>query len=171
MERYCARKLPVQCLAMVNRQLFLNNLYNVVSIKLGQHCIGTLHTQGCLNKSEATSHKNIICAMLDQSAQIYFHRQIGCFKYVWWPAFLPGHNITEQSLLFLFNAGSGVHLRLAGQQWTGTDIDLDGMFILFKGQIYSKQGIPISFCLGHGLTLVLFPHVWMKPKFLLLTLT
>ena len=144
-EQYCARKLPVQCLAMVNRQLFLNNLYNVVSIKLGQHCIGTLHTQGCLNKSEATSHKNIICAMLDQSAQIYFHRQIGCFKYVWWPAFLPGHNITEQSLLFLFNAGSGVHLRLAGQQWTGTDIDWTACLYYSKVRSTQNKGFPFLF--------------------------
>ena len=38
--------------------------------------------------------------------------------------FLTGYNITEQSWLFLFNVGSGVYL-LAGQQWTGADIDWD----------------------------------------------
>ena len=36
---------------------------------------------------------------------------------------LTGYNITEQSWLFLFNGGSGIHLRLARQQWTGADID------------------------------------------------
>ena len=36
---------------------------------------------------------------------------------------LTGYYITEQSWLFLFNVGSGVHLRLAGQQWTGADFD------------------------------------------------
>ena len=37
--------------------------------------------------------------------------------------FLTGYNTTEQSWLFLFNVGSGIHLRLAGQQWTGADFD------------------------------------------------
>ena len=36
---------------------------------------------------------------------------------------LTGYYITEQSQVFLFNAGSEVYLRIAGQQWTGTDID------------------------------------------------
>ena len=36
---------------------------------------------------------------------------------------LTGYYITEQSWLFLFNVGSGAHLRLAGQQWTGADLD------------------------------------------------
>ena len=35
--------------------------------------------------------------------------------------FLTGYYVTEQSWLFLFNGGSGVHLRLAGQQWSGAD--------------------------------------------------
>ena len=36
---------------------------------------------------------------------------------------LTGYNITEQSWLALFNAGSEVHLKLAWQQWIGVDID------------------------------------------------
>ena len=36
---------------------------------------------------------------------------------------LTGYSITEQSWLFLFNVGSGVHLQLVGQQWTGADFD------------------------------------------------
>ena len=36
---------------------------------------------------------------------------------------LTGYYITEQSWLFLFNVGSGIHLRLAGQQWTRVDFD------------------------------------------------
>ena len=37
--------------------------------------------------------------------------------------FLTWNNITERSWLFLFNVGLKVHLRLAGQKWTGADID------------------------------------------------
>ena len=36
---------------------------------------------------------------------------------------LTRYYITEQSWLFLFNVGSGVHSRLAGQQWAGADFD------------------------------------------------
>ena len=61
--------------------------------------------------------------MLAQGAHIYFRRKNGCFKYAWWPVFLNGYSITEQSWLFLFNVGSGVHLRLAVQQGTGTEIN------------------------------------------------
>ena len=45
-----------------------NNLYNVVSIKPGQHCIGILHTQCCPNTPETTSHKKITEAV----AQSFF---------------------------------------------------------------------------------------------------
>ena len=45
-----------------------------------------------------------------------------------------------------------------------------GISIPFKSQIYSKQESHISLLFGTW-TLVLFPHVWKKPKFLLLTLT
>ena len=44
------------------------------------------------------------------------------------------------------------------------------IFIPFKRHIYLKQGSQFLFCLGHGL-LVLFFNVWVKLKFLLLTLT
>ena len=44
--------------------------------------------------------------------------------------FFNGDNITEKSWLFLFNVGLGVHLRLAGQQWTGADIDWNIMAML-----------------------------------------
>ena len=37
--------------------------------------------------------------------------------------FLNGYNTTERSWLFLFNVGSGIHLRPVGQQWTGADFD------------------------------------------------
>ena len=39
--------------------------------------------------------------------------------------FLTGFNITEQPWLFLFSVGSVAHLWLAGQQWTGANIDLN----------------------------------------------
>ena len=37
--------------------------------------------------------------------------------------FLTGFNITKQPWLFLLNVGSGIHLRVVGQQWTGAYID------------------------------------------------
>ena len=53
-----------------------NNLYNVVSTMLGQHCIRILSNHCCPNTSERTLHKKISCAMLAQSAQTRFHRKI-----------------------------------------------------------------------------------------------
>ena len=44
--------------------------------------------------------------------------------------FLTGYNISEKSWLVLFNVGLGVHLRLAGQQWTRADIDWNIMTML-----------------------------------------
>ena len=66
--------------------------------------------QFCLDLSGPTLHMEITCAMLALFTQL-----VVCF--------LTGYIITEQSWLFLFNADSGVHLHLAGQQWTGGDID------------------------------------------------
>ena len=53
-----------------------NNLYNVVSTMLGQHCIRILSNHCCPNMSERTLYKKISCAMLAQSAQTRFHRKI-----------------------------------------------------------------------------------------------
>ena len=53
-----------------------NNLYNVVSTMLGQHCIGILSKHCCPNMSEKTLPKKITYAMLAQSAQTYFRRKI-----------------------------------------------------------------------------------------------
>ena len=47
--------------------------------------------------------------MLTESAKKYFRRKTGLVA-----SFLAGYNITEQSWLFLFNVGMGLHLRLAG---------------------------------------------------------
>ena len=49
-----------------------NNLYNVVSTMLVQHCIGILSIQCCPNMSERTLHKKITSAMLVQSTQTHF---------------------------------------------------------------------------------------------------
>ena len=55
--QHCARKLPVQCWLMVNIQPFLaNNLFDVVSIKLGQHFIGISYTQCCPNNNITRQH-------------------------------------------------------------------------------------------------------------------
>ena len=49
-----------------------------------QHCVGILSSKCCPNTSETNwSRKKYLWAMLAQSAQIYFRRKTGCFKYVW----------------------------------------------------------------------------------------
>ena len=53
-----------------------NNLYNIVSTRLGQHCIGILSSHCCPNTSERTLHKKITCAMFAHSAQTSFRRKI-----------------------------------------------------------------------------------------------
>ena len=49
-----------------------NNLYNVVSTMLGQHCIKMLSSQCCPRTSETTLHQIITFAMLAQSVQTSF---------------------------------------------------------------------------------------------------
>ena len=69
-----------------------------------------------LDLSGPTLHMEITCAMLTLCTQMYFCRKTSFCLVV---CFLTGYIITEQSWLFLFNIDSGVHLHLAGQQWTG----------------------------------------------------
>ena len=96
---------------------------------LEQHCIKILSSQCCSNTSEITLHKEITCAMLDQSVQIYFRRNPAVsnisgslfFNWIQYP--------TKQSWLFLFNVGSGVYLRFAGQQQTVADFDWNINFL------------------------------------------
>ena len=71
----------------------------------------------------------------DNISQEYYIRNVGpertdissqenrLFQICLVACFLTGYNITEQSWPFFFNVGSGVHLSLTGQQWTGADID------------------------------------------------
>ena len=93
------------------------------------------------NTVETTLHKKITGAILVQSAQIYFLRKIGYFKYVSWPV-LTGFDTTKQSCLFLVNFGLGVHLQLVGQQWTGPDIDwnisIKIRIVCSSGKIYAE---------------------------------
>ena len=42
-------------------------------------------------------------------------------------------NITKESWLVLFNVGSGVHLPLARQQWTGADTDWNSVIMTVCG--------------------------------------
>ena len=85
---------------------------------LEQHCMGILFSQFCPNTSETTWHKK---------CWLKAHRDTFTGK----PAvsnmssslLLTGYYITEQSWVFLFNVGSEVYLRIAGQPWTGADID------------------------------------------------
>ena len=155
-----------------------NNLHNVVSTILGQHCIGISYAPCCPNTSETTLHRKTTFVILALSAQTCYCRKIAYAMLSWsawtniaqtnylcnaeqclptvhslvnvfqirlrqlctrkllmqsWhrahsyiftekPA-VSNINITKQSWLFLFNVGSRVHLRLAGQQWAGANID------------------------------------------------
>ena len=53
--------------------------------------------------------------------------------------FLTGCYITEQSWLFLFNVGLGVHLQLARQQWTGDDFDWNNIINASPDKVYSHK--------------------------------
>ena len=88
-----------------------DKLYNVVSTMLEQHCVRILFSQYCPNTSETTLHKK---------CWLKAHRYTFAGK----PAvsnmsdilFLTAYCITEQSWVFLFNVGSEVYFRIAGQQ-------------------------------------------------------
>ena len=106
----CIRKLPVECWAMAKITYTMlcrpcwNNiaqeycLVNVVQICLRQHCTRKLLAQCWLKAHRYTFAEKP--AVSNMSGSLV----------------LTGYYITEQSWLFLFNVGLGVHLRLAGQQ-------------------------------------------------------
>ena len=79
---------------------------------------------------QTTLHRKIIYNFLDLSRPtlykeiahgVNFYEENNLYNVV--ACSLTGYNITEQSWLFLFSVASEVHLRLAGQQWTGVNID------------------------------------------------
>ena len=86
-------------------------LVNVVQIRLRQHCTKKLPVSNVGSKRKDTL----------SDIQIY----------VWKPV-LNRYYITEQSSLFLLNAGSGVHLGLAGLQQTGADFDWNNILKNFS---------------------------------------
>ena len=88
-----------------------DNLYNVVSTMLEQHCVRILFSQCCPNMSETTLHKKSRF-----KAQRYTFAGKPIVSNMSDSLFLTGYYITKQSLVFLFNVGSEVHFRIAGQQ-------------------------------------------------------
>ena len=112
-----------------------NNLRNVVALFcLGQHCTKQLPTPCRQCWLIVDSLVNIFQIRWDNTAQENYYnvgperadilsQENRLFQICLVGRFLTGYNITKQSWLFLFNVGSGVHLRLAGQQWTGADTD------------------------------------------------
>ena len=78
--------------------------------------------------SDNIVQKNYLWAMLAQSAKTHFQ----IYRYMSGSLFLTGYYITEQSSLFLLNAGSGVHLGLAGLQQTGADFDWNNILKNFS---------------------------------------
>ena len=89
-----------------------------MSTLLDQHCIGMLFSQRCQNTSETKLHKK--CWL---KARRYTFAGKPAVSNISVSLFLTGYYITEQSWVFLFNAESRFYLRIAGQQWTGADID------------------------------------------------
>ena len=69
----------------------------ITNVMLYQPCIRILSSQSCPNMPETTLHKKISCALLDQSAQMYFCRKTGCFRHVWQSVFqsdtIPPNNL------------------------------------------------------------------------------
>ena len=68
------------------------------------------------------AHDNYLCNVNPERTNI-LSQENRLFQICLVACFLNRVNITEQSWLFLLNVDSGVHLRLARQQWTRTDID------------------------------------------------
>ena len=60
LSQHCTRKLPLQCWPTAHKQCFTEEKYTV---------------KYCLDLSGPKNHVEINCAMLAQSAQIYFHRK------------------------------------------------------------------------------------------------
>ena len=68
------------------------------------------------------TEENYLCDVGPELTDILSHEN-RLFQIYLVACFLTGYNITEQSWLFLFNVGSGVRLRFAGEQWTGAEFD------------------------------------------------
>ena len=120
-------------------------LSNVVSTMLGQHCIRILSSQCHPNTSETTMQKKVTCAMLGQSAHIYFRRKTGCFKYVCQLFFNRAQH--HQILALFVQCWLGSSLRLAGQQRTGAEFD------------WNKHTVITLHCLGRNGKLLKFLHI------------
>ena len=78
---------------------------------LDQHWIGILFSQSCTNTSETILHKK--CWL---KTRRYTFAGKPAVSNMSGSLFLTGYYITEQCLVFLFIAGSGDYLRIAGQQ-------------------------------------------------------
>ena len=66
--QHCTRFLPVYCW-LTDNFYKENNLCNVILTILGQHCIGILSSQCCLNMFKTTLHTKNIYAMLVKGTQ------------------------------------------------------------------------------------------------------
>ena len=109
-------------------------IFNFVWIYLGQHCIRKLLAQ-CWPRADRYTFE-WKPAFSDMSGDLFF---------------LTGYIIIEQSWLFLFNDGSGVHLRLADRQWTGGDIDWNTYrYPCLISSLEQFRGLVIVVILGKG---------------------
>ena len=124
-------------------QIKENYLYNAVSIILGQHCVRILCKNIVLPILSKYVWDNIAqdtyLTVLAQRGKTCFRTKTGCNFQCLIACFLTGYNITKESWFFLFNVGSGVHVWLAGQQWTGADIDWNIIKSIFLKKTFSSN--------------------------------
>ena len=82
--QHCTRFLQCNFVSWLTKNFSQqNNLYSVVSMKLGQNCTVISYIQYCPpNTSETTLHKKITGAMLAQTTQSSFRRKIAIYKVV-----------------------------------------------------------------------------------------
>ena len=112
-----------------------NNPYNVASTMVEQHCIRILSSQCCPNTSETTLHKKIrYLRYVGPDHTDILSQENWLFEICLVSCVLTWYNITEQSWLFLFNVGSGVHLQLEdnneqGPTITGTNLSIHGVTV------------------------------------------
>ena len=103
-----------------------NKLRNVVLVCLGQHCTNKLPAQCRQCLPTVHSLVNVFQIRLRQlcTRKLLMQSWPRAHRYTFTekPA-VSNISFTKQSWLFLFNVGSRVHLRLAGQQWAGANID------------------------------------------------
>ena len=135
---HCRRFFSVQCCPNTSwtRKLLVNCQLRAQTL----FCMKITYVIMSINYSGTTLHKNIVYSILSECVwdnivqESYLYsigpEQTGMFLHKNQLQFQKSHSLlfdrvqhNQRIFFFLLNVGSGVHLWLAGQQWTGADID------------------------------------------------